>query len=151
MKTVFISIEVSGVENKGTYNTKQRERILECLKAHRESHVTADMIFGFLKAAGASVGQTTVYRNLDKLAKEGAVVKYAGADGQGACYQYVSDGHGCATHYHLVCAGCGRMIHLQCGYLDEMTAHLLDHHQFSMDKFKTVIYGLCRQCEKKEK
>jgi Fur family ferric uptake transcriptional regulator len=39
------------------------------------------------------------------------------------------------------------MIHLQCDYLDEMTAHLLEHHQFSMDKFKTVIYGLCTQCE----
>ncbi len=135
------------MDSKGKYNTRQGELILNCLKEHMDEHVTADMIFGYLKAQGSSVGQTTVYRNLDKLVKEGNVVKYAGAEGMGACYQYVSHDHSCTTHYHLVCTQCGQVIHLHCDYLDEMTAHLLDHHQFSMDKFKTVIYGLCRQCE----
>ncbi len=131
------------------YTTRQGELILSCLKNHSGEHVTAETLFALLKAQGASVGQTTVYRNLDKLVKEGAVLKYSGADGQGACYQYMPDGHDCATHYHLVCAQCGQMIHLQCEYLDEMTAHLLKHHAFSMDKFKTVIYGLCKKCETK--
>ncbi len=135
------------MDSKGKYNTRQGELILQCLKEHTDEHVTADQIFGFLKAQGASVGQTTVYRNLDKLVKEGSVVKYAGTEGVGACYQYISHDHHCTTHYHLVCADCGHVIHLHCDYLDEMTAHLLDHHQFSMDKFKTVIYGLCRSCE----
>ena len=129
------------------YNTKQGELILTCLKKHREEHVTAEKVLEYLKAQGTSVGQTTIYRNLDKLVNEGIVIKYTGAEGQGACYQYIEHADSCATHYHLICADCGRMIHLQCEYLDEMTAHLLEHHQFSMDKFKTVIYGLCRQCE----
>lgn len=135
------------MDSKGKYNTRQKELILKCLLEHKDEHVTADKIFGCLKSQGASVGQTTVYRNLDKLVKEGSVVKYAGNEGMGACYQFVSHDQCCTTHYHLVCAKCGQVIHLKCDYLDEMTAHLLDHHQFSMDKFKTVIYGVCRQCE----
>ena len=131
------------------YHTKQRELILECLKAHRAQHVTADNILEYLKAQGASVGQATVYRNLDKLTREGVVVKYAGPEGQGACFQYAEcEGEG-AAHYHLVCIDCGQMIHLQCEYLDEMTAHLLQHHQFSIDKYRTVIYGQCKRCAEK--
>lgn len=150
MKTVTIFILGSEwqMECRSKYNTKQGELILSCLKKHREEHVTADKVLEYLKVQGASVGQTTVYRNLDKLVREGIVIKYAGAKDQGACYQYIEDPESCATHYHLICADCGRMIHLQCEYLDNITAHLLEHHQFSMDKFKTVIYGLCRQCEK---
>ena len=128
------------------YHTRQREMILQCLEAHRDEHVTAEGLLAFLKAQGASVGQTTVYRNLEKLIQEGSVVKYAGAEGQGACFQYVECGDECAAHYHLVCVECGQMIHLQCGYLDEMTAHVLEHHQFSIDKYRTVIYGLCNGC-----
>lgn len=128
------------------YHTRQRDMIVTCLKEHREQHVTVDSIMAYLKAQGASVGQTTVYRNLDKLIREGAVMKYAGAEGQAACFQYVDCAEECAAHYHLVCVDCGQMIHLQCEYLDEMTAHVLEHHQFSIDRYKTVIYGLCNRC-----
>ncbi len=128
------------------YDTKQGKLILDCLKAHRSSHVTVDSIMACLKEQGASVGQTTVYRNLDKLVRQGVVVRYAGAEGQGACYQYVDCHEGGPAHYHLVCADCGQMIHLQCGHLDELTTHLLEHHQFCIDRFRTVIYGLCNKC-----
>jgi Fur family transcriptional regulator, ferric uptake regulator len=130
------------------YNTKQRDLILSCLKKHQSQHVTVENMIDYLKQQGTSVGQATVYRNLDKLMKEGAVVKYAGAEGQGACFQYMDCAEGGATHYHLVCIHCGQMIHLQCEYLDEMTTHLLEHHQFNIDKYKTVIYGLCNECSK---
>jgi len=147
MKTITVFILEMDMDSRSKYNTKQREMILSCLKEHHAEHFTVDKVLEYLKTQGASVGQTTVYRNLDKLVKEGVVIKYAGAEGQSACYQYIEHPESCATHYHLICADCGRMIHLQCEYLDDMTAHLLEHHQFSMDKFKTVIYGLCRQCE----
>ena len=128
------------------YSTKQGSLILECLKRNREQHLTVDDILEQLKEQGAAVGQTTVYRHLDKLVRQGAVLRYAGADGQSACYQYMDccdDGH---AHYHLVCAECGRMTHLECGHMDELTSHLLEHHQFSVDRFRTVIYGLCNAC-----
>jgi len=133
------------------YRTRQGELILECLKERGTRHATAEDILADLKARGASVGQTTVYRNLDKLVQQGVVMRYAGAEGQGACFQYagcMEDGH---AHYHLVCSECGQMIHLECNYMDELTAHMLEHHQFCVDKFRTVIYGLCKQCAAKRK
>ncbi len=128
------------------YSTKQGSLILDCLKQHKSKHVTADDILEHLRVQGASVGQTTIYRHLDKLMRQGAVVRYAGADGQSACYQYMDcqdDGH---SHYHLVCTDCGIMTHLECEHMDELTAHMLEHHQFSVDRFRTVIYGLCNAC-----
>ncbi len=145
MKTV-IKLEMNRLAEKIGYHTKQRDLILGCLKKHRLQHATADNIRDYLREQGEAIGQTTVYRNLSKLQKEGIVVKYAGAQGQGACFQYVDCGQSDAAHYHLVCIDCGQMIHLECGYLDDMTAHLLEHHQFSIDKYKTVIYGLCNEC-----
>ena len=130
----------------GGYHTRQREMIVACLKEHRTQHVTVDSIMACLKAQGAAVGQTTVYRNLERLIREGLVMKYAGAEGQAACFQFVDCDCDSAVHYHLVCRDCGQMIHLQCEYLDELTAHVLEHHQFSIDRYKTVIYGLCNRC-----
>lgn len=128
------------------YRTKQGDMILECLKSQGSRHMTVEDILAALKDKGASVGQTTVYRHLDRLVREGIAVRYAGTGGRGACYQYVGCGDDGHTHYHLVCCGCGRMIHMECGYMDEVTAHLLEHHQFCVDRFRTVISGLCRQC-----
>ncbi len=128
------------------YRTRQREMILSCLKARGTEHVTVEGILTVLREQGESVGQTTVYRTLDKLLDEGAVVKYAGAEGQPACFQYIGCGEDGAAHYHLVCVECGQMLHLQCEYLDELTAHVLEHHQFSINRYKTVIYGLCKRC-----
>ena len=138
------------MNDRSGYHTRQREMILKCLKEHKAEHVTVDSLMAFLKDEGASVGQTTVYRNLDKLMREGVVVKYAGMEGQAACYQYADCGGEPGAHYHLICVDCGQMIHLQCDYLDEMTAHLLEHHQFGIDRFKTVIYGLCKKCAAKK-
>jgi len=123
--------------------------ILECLKAQGSRHMTVEGIRAALRDKGESVGQATVYRHLDRLVREGVAVRYAGANGQGACYQYIGCGEDGRAHYHLVCSECGRMIHMECGHMDEVTVHLLEHHQFCVDRFRTVISGLCRQCTDK--
>jgi len=131
------------------YRTRQGDMILECLKAQGSRHMTVEDIRAALRDKGDSVGQATVYRHLDRLVREGVAVRYAGATGQGACYQYIGCGEDGRAHYHLVCSECGRMIHMECGHMDEVTAHLLEHHQFCVDRFRTVISGLCRQCADK--
>lgn len=138
------------MDKRHTYRTKQRDRILNCLQNHRE-HVTAEQVREYLKAEGESVGQTTIYRNLDKLVEEGTVLKYASAGGLGACYQYVGQSGHSPDHYHLICTGCGQVIHLECRYLDELSAHIREEHQFSFDKFKTVLYGHCSRCAAENK
>jgi len=149
MKTETIFIfkgEDSPMKSRNQYKTKQRDLIISCLRNNKAEHITVDKIMGYLKAQGASVGQTTIYRNLDKLVEDGIVLKYAADEGRGSCYQYVEQAGRCPTFYHLVCIDCGEMTHLQCSFLDELSEHIHVGHQFSLDKFKTVLYGHCNTC-----
>lgn len=131
---------------KQEYNTKQKEYILEYLRANVRRHVSVGDILEHLRREGREVGTTTVYRYLDRLCRSGEVRKYVIDETSGACYQYISDRHGCAEHFHLKCIRCGRLIHVDCTYLEEVGRHIGEHHRFSVDNSKTVFYGTCEAC-----
>lgn len=127
------------------YKTKQRELILECLRSNAGRHMSAAELADELRRNGTSVGQTTVYRTLERLCGEGIAHKYSAADGMSACYQY-AEADECRGCYHLVCSECGKLIHLNCGFLDEVAGHIYEEHGFRIDPFKTVLYGICESC-----
>lgn len=133
------------------YKTKQRQCILDCLKSLGDRHVTVDDVDDYLRSQGGAVGKTTIYRYLDKLVEEGTVQKFVIADGKSACYQLLKKEADCRTHFHLKCVGCGRLIHLECGYLEELRSHIGENHHFSIDSSRTVFYGWCEDCLKKQK
>lgn len=140
--------------NRENYKTRQRDLIRACLEKNKTRHLTVDAIMAFFKAEGDSVGLTTVYRNLDKLVKEGSVLRYSPPSlGMPACYQYVGNGECYSSCYHLVCTDCGRMTHLSCNQLDNLSEHIRDSHNFDLDNNKTVLYGRCKNCvqEKSDK
>lgn len=128
------------------YKTKQRDVILSCLAENKGQHVTVAMIMDYLKEKGESVGQTTVYRNLELLVNEGVVFKYSAPEGMGACYQYAEQSEDCLKHYHLTCIQCEKLMHIECKMFDELTKHLSKEHKFRIDNFKTVLYGYCDNC-----
>ena len=74
--------------------------------------------------------------------------RYYLGEGAGACYQFTGR-EDCHEHFHLKCTGCGRLIHVECDYLGEVSKHVLEHHQFTIDNTKTVLYGLCADCAAK--
>ena len=55
------------------YKTKQREILLEYLKALSGEHITAGDVCEYCKAQGSSIGQSTVYRQLESLVDEGLI------------------------------------------------------------------------------
>lgn len=136
---------------KSEYKTKQRSRILDCLSANTGIHMTADDITEYLKNSSEPVGKTTVYRALDKLVTEGKVRKYINSNGESACYQYIADIDECNEHFHLKCTACGKLFHVECEYLNELGSHIFEHHRFTVDNTKTVLYGLCEECSSKKK
>lgn len=73
------------------YRTKQQELIRDCLEKHSDRFVTAEQCMDCLKAEGIHVGQTTVYRALDRLTEENAVIKIPAVDGAGAQYRYIGE------------------------------------------------------------
>ena len=103
-------------------------------------------ILEHLEAEGASPNPTTVYRYLDKLAGEQRIMKYVADKGEKAVFQYVDEGRHCREHLHLKCVQCGRIYHLDCHFMDEVRAHLMAEHGFTLQCEGSVLYGLCRRC-----
>jgi Fur family ferric uptake transcriptional regulator len=128
------------------YNTKQRELILECLSNSNGAHIKVDDILDYLKAKDTPVGKSTVYRYLDTLTEQNVIRKYTVEEGTGACYQYIGGQHQCHEHYHLKCSVCGELFHVSCSFMDEITKHILEEHEFIVDNSKTVFYGICKVC-----
>lgn len=128
------------------YHTRQREEIIKYLEENAGSHLTTDEIARALPG----VGRSTVYRTLESLMKEGLVRRFAGAAGRSACFQYVGEQSPCHEHFHLKCVDCGKLIHLDCAKLAACRTHILEEHGFAADLARTLIYGRCLECSRKE-
>lgn len=128
------------------YVTASRKRILEFLKKNSNQTVTAADIDNYLRENDNEVNITTIYRYLDKLAKEGTVMKYVAEKGGKAAYQYVEHGHRCEEHLHLKCVKCGCIVHLDCAFMDEIAEHMNKDHGFLLQCRNSILYGICINC-----
>ena len=129
------------------YRTKQQELIRDCLEKHSDRFVTAEQCMDCLKAEGIHVGQTTVYRALDRLTEENAVIKIPAVDGAGAQYRYIGELRP-GSPGRLVCLQCGKIIPLECNKLHGFSEHILKEHDFALDSSHLIFYGCCRECRK---
>lgn len=134
------------VANRG-YATANRKKILEFLKENRNRTLTVADIDVYLKACESEVNITTIYRYLDKLEKEGTLMKYVAEKGSQATYQYVEAGHNCDEHLHLQCVKCGRVLHLECHFMHEILEHVEKEHGFVMQCKNSIVYGTCKECK----
>lgn len=132
---------------RGRYRTKQQETILECLKRQASRFLTVDQFMDCLRAEGVSVGQTTVYRFLERLAADGAVMKLPAEDGSRIRYCY-ADRDELHKAGKLVCLKCGRFFPLHCGMMDEFLDHIGSEHGFVPDKQHVILYGYCADCRR---
>lgn len=130
-----------------SYRTASRRKILEFLQSNSDRTVNAADIDTYLKESGSDVNLTTIYRYLDKLTKEGTLIRYASDKGGHAAYQYVEQGHGCDAHLHMKCVQCGRIIHLDCGFMKEIAEHIEQDHGFALQCKNSILYGVCRACQ----
>lgn len=130
-----------------SYSTKQSRLINDFLKTNSQRHFSAEEIYFALISSNNKIGRTTVYRQLDRLVEMEVAKKFSVGDKDACCYQYNNSEH-CHNHYHLKCSGCGRLIHTECEFMDKLSAHIFDDHQFIVDTSKTVLYGICNSCAK---
>ena len=128
---------------RNSYHTQQRCALLAFLSAHADEQFTVEQL---LAAMGDEApGRSTVYRALDQSVEEGTVRRFAPESGGSAAYQAMDPGH-CDAHLHLKCVQCGRIYHLDCHFMDEVRAHLMAEHGFTLQCEGSVLYGLCRHC-----
>ena len=130
------------------YKTKQRDILIDYFKSFPGVHITAGDVCDYFKEQGSSIGQATVYRQLESLVDEGILGKYVVDGNSPACFEYVGEGSHNDTGicFHCKCRKCGKLIHMQCEELESIKDHLYAEHGFRLDPIRTVFYGLCENC-----
>ena len=129
------------------YKTRQRDAVLRFFEEH------ADRCFSVREVCGqVNAGEATVFRTVTALTEAGLLKKFTSGGGRGECasYQY-ADCPDRPEHIHLKCERCGVLLHMDCSFMEEVLAHFLEAHGFSVDCGRTVIYGLCETCRNEER
>ncbi len=130
------------------YNTKARTAVTEFFLSNEGKTASASQIEKFLSQRRVEVSQSTVYRLLSRMEKDGELIKYVSEKGESAVYQYVGESDSCRGHLHLKCLSCGAVLHLDCAFMESLKAHLYSDHGFQLACDGSVIYGLCNACAK---
>ncbi len=127
------------------YNTEQKKLLLEFLEKNHDSAYTIEEISNELKAKGASVGKSTVYRLMTKLVEEKRVKRQLASGSRKAIYRIVLDEH-CHNHLHLQCTECGKVLHLDEKISDELLDTVKKLNAFAISEEDTVLMGRCAGC-----
>lgn len=130
------------------YRTKHRADIAEYMRTVPGVHLTVRDICEHFAAEGSPIGQTTVYRQIERMVAEGLVAKYVIDANTPACFAYIAESsrRSLDASFHCKCEKCGKLIHLRCEELEGIGEHLAEAHGFDLDPLRTVFYGLCEQC-----
>ena len=123
-----------------TYNTKQKDIIINYLIKNKDKCLTINQIYNYINKNN-KIGLTTIYRFLNKLESESLIKKYT--DKKEATYQYINNVE-CKNHIHLKCLKCNQIIHLDCNEAIKLSKHISDEHKFIID---STIFGLCKECQ----
>lgn len=127
------------------YNTEQKKILLEFLEKNHDNAYTIEEISTELKAKGASVGKSTVYRLMTKLVEEKRVKRQLASGSRKSIYRIVFDEH-CHNHLHLQCTECGRVLHLDEKISDELLNTVKKLNAFAISEEDTVLMGRCAIC-----
>lgn len=132
---------------RANYATQKRSEILKYLELHCDEDVSVkDIEQHFQKDNHTSVNITTIYRYLERLEKEGRILKHNAEKGGKATFQYVKPEHSCQSHLHMKCSSCGKIYHMDCDFMEEFQRHIYEHHHFRLECKTSMLYGLCKAC-----
>ena len=123
-----------------SYNTKQKDLILDIIKSKNKEFTIKDIYEDLDK----KVGLTTIYRFIDKLILDGLITK--NVSDNITYYQYLEK---CEhdNHFYLKCEKCKEVKHIDCDCINELYNHIKIEHKFSLDKDKIIINGICSRCK----
>ena len=123
------------------YNTSNQQMLLDIFINNKEKTFTAIELIDLLKD---KMNKATIYRQLIKLEESKDIIKFYNNLDDIYEYQLYQE---CKEHLHLKCVKCGKVVHLKCGETNAFLSHIKDYHGFNVDKMKTVIYGICKECQ----
>ncbi|MBQ7990995.1 MAG: transcriptional repressor [Oscillospiraceae bacterium] len=121
------------------YNTNQRRELTLFLQNNPDMLLSAAQI-----SERVDMSISAVYRNLEVLENEGKVTRHAKDGCREILYRYTA-AECCADALHMTCTVCGRTFHMTADTAARM-CELICGTGFSLDRAKTVIYGVCTDC-----
>ncbi len=125
----------------GIRTTRQRTAVAELLE-QVDGFKSAQDLHDLLRAGGASVGLTTVYRHLQALADAGQVDVLRNDDGEAVYRRCPTDAH----HHHLVCRSCGRSIEVEGPEVEAWASRTAEQHGFTAVTHTVEVFGTCADC-----
>ena len=125
-----------------TRNTRQLEIILEVMnKKENMFHPTAGEIVELVLKHDPSIGQATVYRNINKLVNDGMLIKIPTEDN----FRYdvtIND------HIHLTCLKCHKVFDLFDEDYQKNIKKLENKNNLIITSSNLVLKGYCTTCNK---
>lgn len=126
------------------YQTAQRKLLMEFLRSNPDQQFSAKQILGAI--SDSSISLSAVYRNLGALEAEGLVNRFSKEGSREAFYQY-TNGDICRNSIHLNCTKCNKTFHMSTKEMEKMMDGVLESDGFEINKVKTILYGVCKECK----
>jgi Fur family transcriptional regulator, ferric uptake regulator len=124
-----------------TRNTRQRGEVRALLE-ETDGFRSAQQLHAELRARGARVGLTTVYRTLQLLSESGEVDQMRLPDGEQLYRRCGRHPH----HHHLVCRICGRTVEVEGPAVERWAERVAEQHSFVDVAHTLEIFGTCITC-----
>ena len=123
-------------------NSKQ-SMLIRANVTNRYDHPTAAMVYESVRAENPTISLGTVYRNLDKLASRGEILRISVPN--------KADRFDATTkeHYHLLCEECGKAADIESGKIINALKKVFNSDVgFAIDTVQLVAIGKCENCLK---
>lgn len=124
--------------------SSRRDAVHDVLR-HSEGFRSAQDIYAEMRAGGAKIGLTTVYRALQSLADSGQVDVLRTDDGEAVYRACASVQH----HHHLVCRRCGHTVEVDGPAVERWAENVGREHGFSDVTHTVEVFGTCASCTAK--
>ncbi len=132
------------LRKQGLKSTSQRDDITHVFFAAKR-HISVEELYREVKQINPRIGYATVYRTMKLLTECGLAMERHFRDGE-ARYES-SEGH---HHDHLICERCGKIVEFEEERIEALQAEVAERLGFRFTGHKMELYGLCRDCKKKE-
>ncbi len=118
-------------------------QLIQQLIQSSHSPVDFEQIMVFLATQNIKPNKTTIYRNLDKLQKDGTINKVILSDQKQfweIVHNQTQNNH---QHFHLICNICTK---IECQELPNFPNFNLSNLGFKIQKTEINLFGLCQDC-----
>lgn len=133
------------ISERGLKSTRQRTLILDTFFG-LEGHLSVEDLWSRVRQLDHRVSVATVYRTMKLLAESGLASARNFGDGQTRYEAAVGREH----HDHLICTGCSTIIEFENDQIERMQEGVAKRHGFKVVSHKMELYGLCRNCQKRD-